>query len=221
MFRKTIENINKLSEAGFATITLRINVDKNNKDEFIPLKEMLTKQIANYGKRVFIAPAFIEETESNKCDNEVICHLSNKQKNDFMMQLVNEHQYLHPSIYPGNMLYECPVRCNNSWVISPDAGLYKCWEVVGDEKYKVGYLDEEGIPFITNEKVLMWYLEGADPIVDAQCSECSFYPACGGGCIHKRLLNKYSGTSYNTCIYAKNNTESFIKIYSDYAKENC
>ena len=218
VFQKTIDNIIETSKADFATITLRVNIDKNNKEEFIPLKNALSEKIPNFGKKVFVAPAFIEESEYNKCDNELICQLSQEQRTEFIAQLIHDHHYLHPLVYPSNMLYECPIRCNNSWVICPDGSLYKCWEVVGDEKYKVGSIDKNGIPCITDEKVLVQYLEGADPLTDSTCYNCNFYPACGGGCIHKRILNKYHGTHFNTCIYAKENPENFISLYKDYTK---
>jgi len=111
------------------------------------------------------------------------------------------------------LLYECPVRCDNSWVICPDGSLYKCWEIAGNEDFKVGYINNDGTITITNESLLLQYLEGADPLSDNNCIKCKTYPICGGGCVHARIMKKYYNAKVNTCAYSKDFIEKFISVY--------
>ena len=99
--------------------------------------------------------------------------------------------------------------------------LYKCWEIVGRDDYKVGYINANGEAVITNERVLFQYLEDADPINDLTCQECTMYPVCGGGCVHRRISHKNKIIANMPCMYAKENLESFLKLfYNAYQKRN-
>lgn len=215
VFRKTINNIIKLSNEEFAKINIRVNIDNHNKQEFLPLYEYLAKEIPNFGKNVFVSPAFIADSPTKGCDKNEICVLSRKQISDFVVRLQKKHQFYHPLLYPSNILYECPVRNDNSWVICPDGSLFKCWEVVGIEDFKVGHLDENGEIVVTNESLLFQYMEGADPLSDKNCINCKTYPICGGGCVHARIMKKYHKAKVNPCAYAKNYLEKFLSAYYD------
>lgn len=221
VFSKTIDNIINLVNEDFANVNIRVNIDNYNKSEFVPLMKFLSKKIPQIGKRVFIIPAFIESTENNNCNNEQLCLFSKRQIVDFVTDLYERSSYLHPIIYPGNVLYECPVRNVNSWVIGPDNSLYKCWEIVGRDEYKVGYINANGEAVITDERVLFQYLADADPINDLTCQECTMYPVCGGGCVHRRISHKKKIIANMPCMYAKENLESFLKLfYNAYQKKN-
>lgn len=215
VFRKTINNIIKLSNEEFAQINIRVNIDNHNKQEFLPLYEYLAKEIPNFGKNVFVSPAFIADSPTKGCDKNEICVLSRKQISDFVVRLQKKHQFYHPLLYPSNILYECPVRNDNSWVICPDGSLFKCWEVVGIEDFKIGHLDENGEIVVTNESLLFQYMEGADPLSDKNCINCKTYPICGGGCVHARIMKKYHKAKVNPCAYAKNYLEKFLSAYYD------
>lgn len=213
VFQKTIHNIIKLSVENFANINIRVNLDNKNKNEFLPLYKYLSDAIPNFGKNVFVNPAFILESVTKGCDKNEICVLSRRQISNYVIELQKKHQFNHPLLYPSNILYECPVRCDNSWVIGPDGSLYKCWEIAGDEEFKVGHINNDGTMTITNETLLLQYLEGADPLSDNKCVKCKTYPICGGGCVHARIMKKYYNAKVNTCAYSKDYLENFLSVY--------
>jgi uncharacterized protein len=219
-FQKTVENIINLLKANFATVAIRVNLDENNKDEFVPLYQYLSCVIPNFGKNMYVYPAFINNYNNAEiCQNNNICHLSHDKQIDFIYKLYEKYGYMHSAIYPTNILYECPIRHLNSWVIAPDATLYKCWEIAGDKDFEVGYINEDGVPIITNEQAYFRYLEGADPLTDEVCMACHLYPVCGGGCIQARIKNMYFNDTVNHCIFAKDNIEGFLKIYYNQYKK--
>lgn len=213
VFQKTIQNIIKLSNENFTIVNIRVNLDNNNKNEFLPLYKYLSEIIPNFGKNVFVNPAFILDSVTKGCDKNEICVLSRKQISNYVIELQKKHQFSHPLLYPSNILYECPVRCDNSWVICPDGSLYKCWEIVGNEEFKVGHINDDGTMTITNESLLLQYLEGADPLSDNKCIKCKTYPICGGGCVHARIMKKYHNAKVNTCAYTKDYIEKFLSVY--------
>lgn len=218
VYKKTIENIVMACEANFANINIRVNIDKNNQLEFTPLKEHILSLIPDKN-RLRIAPAFIQVTPNNPCENGCLSVLSNNEMVNYVEELFHTSGYLHSIVYPSNMLYECPVRNWNSWVIGPDAELYKCWEVVGDKQYEVGHINDDGTLTISNEKVLYQYLEDADPFVDKTCSDCSLYPACGGGCVHRRIQYQSGIIKDQPCTLIKNNLEKFLSLFYEYSEE--
>lgn len=213
VFQKTIQNIIQLSNENFANINIRVNLDNKNKHEFLPLYKYLYNTIPNFEKNVSVHPAFLLESTTKGCDKNEICVLSRRQISNYVIELQKKHQFSHPLLYPSNLLYECPVRCDNSWVICPDGSLYKCWEIAGNEDFKVGYINNDGTITITNESLLLQYLEGADPLSDNNCIKCKTYPICGGGCVHARIMKKYYNAKVNTCAYSKDFIEKFISVY--------
>jgi uncharacterized protein len=117
-------------------------------------------------------------------------------------------------IYPSNSISECAaIRNKNSCAISAQCDVYKCWEIVGNEDYKVGELTDKGIQ-ITNPILLNRYLYGADPFEDEECKDCFSFPICGGGCPHKRIENKFNKQNFNLCSRFRDNFEEYLLLRS-------
>ena len=66
---------------------------------------------------------------------------------------------------------------------------------------------------ITNEKVLLDYLVGADPFNDSSCIKCKLLPVCSGGCPHARLQAEKNGLKHAVCPPIKNNLKSFLILH--------
>lgn len=80
-----------------------------------------------------------------------------------------------------------------------EGSVYKCWEVIGNKKYKIGEIKENGEIYITNKMLLNKYLYGADPFEDIACQQCFSLPICKGGCPHKRIENKFNNNDFYCC----------------------
>ncbi len=155
-------------------LTIRIGVDKDNKETYYEAQEFFKNRYSN--RNINVAPAlFIETTKS--CVET--CISSKKEKMAFYTDLAKKTS-LRNFIYPSDNVEECAVRNFNSWVIDPKGDVYKCWEIIGNEHFKVGNIDENGMN-ITNQMNLNRYLYGADPLEDPNCRECQLLPICSGG----------------------------------------
>lgn len=173
-------------------LTIRIGVDKDNKEDYYEAQEFFRNRYSN--KNISVVPAFIIETSKSCVES---CISNEKEKLDFYKDLTKKTS-LKDFIYPSNNVEECAVRNSNSWVIDSKGDVYKCWEIIGNDNYKVGHIDASGL-HLTNQKILYRYLYGADPLEDANCRECQFLPICSGGCPHKRIENKFNHKQFSVC----------------------
>lgn len=115
--------------------------------------------------------------------------------------------------YPDSSFTECSIRNKHTFTIDPEGYLYKCWEIIGDQKYAIAKLDSEGTIQSIDQKILNRYLYAADPLEDKTCSKCPYLPICFGGCPHKRIENIFKDKHYDTCTYLKGSLKEFIKIH--------
>ena len=192
-------------------LAIRVNIDKNNQKEFYQLYAFFRDRYPN-NKNIFLVPAFITVTTKNTCKDS--CLISNIEKfsvfKDFSQTMKNVNL-----IYPNNHMHECAARNPTMWVIAPNGDLYKCWEIIGDRKYKIGELTEDGIK-ITDHKQLNRYLYGADPFEDKSCQQCFSLPICHGGCPHKRIENKFNHQDYDLCTHFKKNIDDYLLLRHQY-----
>ncbi|MDR2835182.1 MAG: SPASM domain-containing protein [Bacteroidales bacterium] len=114
--------------------------------------------------------------------------------------------------------YECMTRPFNSYFISAEVGLYKCWENIEHENTVVEKLNNDESVKITNELIYTRYLRGADYIENQDCLNCFFFPICEGACPDKRLRNQFSDACFDLCIGCKDNIEEMLDNYYELKK---
>ena len=200
-FSKIIDNIDTLKQINPAIeVTVRVNVDRNNKDDFIKLYKMFnSKQYKNFS----ISLAFVQNLSGDvRCENI----MERTEQSDFVMNLYQSYGLDFSFIYPRHERYECAIRNKNSLVIGPEGELYKCWNDVGDVTKIVGNIDGA----IENQDLLLRYLVGADPFEDPKCKSCILLPVCGGGCPYLRIKNEFEGKDVNSCPLIKDNLNEFL-----------
>lgn len=198
-FDKILANLVNLSQlAPNIHIGIRVNLDLENKDEFISIYNTITQlQLKN----VSIHPAFVKDHTGN-CTT---CALSSKEQYIYIKELYEKFHISFSRFYPSNDRYECGVRNPNAIVIGPSGELYKCWNDVGNKDKIYGSIFGE----ITNEKILLDYLIGADPFDDEKCRSCTLLPVCSGGCPYERL-ELWKRKTVNTCPLMKENIEEYL-----------
>ena len=137
-----------------------------------------------------------------------------KEQVDYILDLTYNHKiptgWIH---YPSNLFYECAIRNYNTYGIDPDGFLYKCWEIIGDKKYAVAKLTEQGGIQILNNTMLNRCLYASDPLDDIICKKCSYLPLCNGGCPFHRIKNEFEECSIENCTNYKGRLLDFFKIY--------
>lgn len=161
-------------------------------------------------KNISVVPAFIIETTKSCMES---CISNQQEKLEFYKDL-SKKTSSKDLIYPSNNVEECAIRNLNSWVIDSKGDAYKCWEIIGNNKYKVGYIDENGM-HITNQKILNRYLYGADPLEDNKCRKCQLLPICSGGCPHKRIENKFYHKQFKVCTRFLDCLDDYLLIRNE------
>ena len=179
-FDKIVKNI-KLLETYNNKIhcIIRINIDKENIQKIEELLKYLKKQNLNKIRIDFGVVHSTTEVCSNyniKCfeDNELGPVLDN------LWNLAEQYKYMkYPRIRRKDVF--CGLYNENNFAISPKGELYKCWEMVGIEKHKIGDIDNNGSVNNINNCFYDWM--SINPLQNQICSNCKYLPLCGGGCI--------------------------------------
>lgn len=213
-FSRTISNIDLVAKlAPEIKINIRVNLDKNNSQDYVKLFELITNRYKN-NPNISILPAFTLENQVIN-DNLLKSTLFTRiERSKFIIELFKQYKIATPfSQYPRNGFVECSIRNKNVLVVDPEGYIYKCWEIIGNKDYAVGKLDVEGKIINTNYILLNRYLYGADPLESKACSSCEYLPICAGGCPHSRIENEYYEKHKDTCTHLKGFLPDILKIH--------
>lgn len=164
-------------------ISLRINVDKNNKEEAFELLDF----ISNSPISRFVAPYIAGVYDHKDVNNEYTLTTEeyNELRNRFVEACIDKGYEIDYSVfYPRYITSNCVCDRINSGVIDPEGNIYKCWEEIGEESVCVG---EVGRNPISNLPKRYFDYMLFDPTLDKKCSKCIILPVCmGGGCPLRR-----------------------------------
>lgn len=159
---------------------IRINVDKANIEETKKLLFFLGKDGINLTKCgvdfgiVRGSTAACSAYSGNCFSDHEIGDLLER------LWLEAENQGFSLRTLPMQRWMYCGLYSDNQYTITPDCGVYKCWEHAGIEEHLMGRLDENGA--IINMQFAFFNWMSKNPLENSQCRECVYLPACGGGC---------------------------------------
>ncbi|WP_300411095.1 radical SAM protein [Lagierella sp.] len=198
-FDSIIKNLTEINDI-CPDINIRINIDRNNLKELDELIALI-KEIDLNNKYY----PYLGRIESyNDIYNKDLCFNMNdfyQIQRDFAKKYYkNELLNLYPSL-KGNF---CCADCINSFVVSHDGYLYKCWSDLGTRSKAVGKLVDGDIKYF--RKPYYYNLINYDPTDDDSCKKCKFLPICMGGCPYERIIN-----NKKQCLKKTKNMHSFIK----------
>jgi len=215
-FDKIIFNIKNLLLFSNTTIIVRVNIDENNKEDYINVCKYFTKTIEEqYYDRISIVPGFIDDINSCNTDS---CLFDRDRKSKFLIEIFNQYGVFPFNFYPSDERYECPTRNINTFTIGPKGEIYKCWNDVGKQDKIIGSLGS--VKHVdSNNNVLLKYLTSADPLEDENCKSCFHFPICGGGCPFERISKEFENKSNDTCDFMKDHIEDFLKIHLKLKKQ--
>lgn len=190
-------------------ILIRVNLTLNNIKDYSDLYHYVLNRFS--GTKVSIAPAFVLDRNggcaSSTDSSELI---SAKDYPKYILEL-SKHGIDSPQIrYPSHYFSECAIRNNLAISFDPQGFAYKCWEVIGNEKYSIGKLNMDGVLEQVNFQNLNRQLHGADPLSDPVCSKCAYLPICCGGCPIQRIQNEFENGKNICCTYYKNHIKEFM-----------
>ena len=207
-FERIIRNIALISSlTPEMKIIIRVNIDKENKEEYHQLYAYLHDRFPGLIYNIY--PGFVKKTYGRSEASEKNL-LSNKEQTEFLIDQYQRYKIMDRThFFPHSHYSECIARSINGYLVAPDGYLYKCWTDLGNQEEAVGHLSGKEM----NTDNLAKYMMGGDPFCDSKCQECYFLPVCGGGCPHQKLKNIFGETKTNLCHISKSQIENFIELY--------
>ncbi|MEO0212206.1 MAG: radical SAM protein [candidate division WOR-3 bacterium] len=200
-FWRIMENLK--SALGFIpNITIRINVDKENRPGAVQLLEILEneglkrKVEVNFAKTDSMNPVYVDE--KGTCFNRI------EYEEEMISFLTQAHERGWPLWSPVSpRISMCQSIMTNSNVVTPEGRLFKCWvEEFESPNAHIGSLWEEN-PM--NSNLLKW--NAWDPFEDTECRECRFLPLCMGGCTYRALHKE------KACEWTPESLEKGVKAF--------
>ena len=176
----------------FEGISVRVNCDKDNMDDF----KDIYNEIAKYDfHKVFVYASPIKSEGGchieSKCiptfdffDNEYR-QISQLNENDFYNYIFRKYPVLR-----GN---SCGADTVESMVIAADGNLYKCWSDIGNLKMCFGNINH--VEDIRLDKASVY--RQINPLENKKCKECKLLPICMGGCPYEVMHGKQCVCQYN------------------------
>lgn len=170
-FDKIINNLIEGKNHIPGEVSLRINVDKNNQDDFYELLKLLVDNDMN--SKIF--PYLGHVKNSNESYSDDLC-LTKKEYAHLSLDFDKRLSINPKNKYPTRKSVVCSADKFNAFVINSDGTLYRCWDDIGVKSSSAGHISSSEInDFFTNYLV-------HDPTLDERCSKCKFLPICMGSC---------------------------------------
>lgn len=177
-FGAILKAIEMLAAAGI-DVSCRMNVDKNNIDEY----DKLAKHFSG-NERINVHVGHLRDYEPLPtppfscftCEEFSKAELEAFKKSSYSISDLK-------SIFSRRQVF-CGACIDNSYVIDERCNVYKCWNSIGDESQVVFNLTEPQDNRPINYTTLCQYMN-CNPLNDPECSQCIWLPICGGGCIYE------------------------------------
>ena len=208
-FDKILHNIKiLLKELPQTKIAIRVNIDKNNKNDYYEVYTQL-KQLKN-SEKLYIYPGMIRIDDED--GTQLGCEsLLSMDKSNFYFEL-SEKKDIYVRFYPQLVRKGCTANAMNSYIIGPSGEIYKCWNDVSNESKIVGYIHKKEL---TNSDLLSKYIVGVSCFEDEKCKDCFLLPICSGGCAWYRMRNFFEQGKYDICTLYKDKV-TFNKCLETY-----
>lgn len=194
-------------------LAIRINVGLENKTSVEKLIKKMENDGLNKYENLIIGLGHLRPYKNSKISINRCLSTYNFSNYSLEFNRTLLQKKFKISVMPGYNL--CVAKSYNSYVISPDNLLYKCWEVVGDKKYSIGSI-EKGLDI---EKLILWLNENAYDKAESyeNCKNCLIFPYCFGGCpAYKIYEDAVMDKKYDFgCFQWRYNLKDFIRLFID------
>lgn len=215
-----LENILKSNEN--IQFNIRVNIDETNKNDIFDLiDDLIKRKIWPHKKNVFIYTALV--SSSNKTNYDWSKKEFTVLQDRIRRYLVDQYNKItHTNKAKLNFNYPIfggKTGCGysvfrNTWVISYNGDVFRCWESVGQKELAVGTMKDllKDFGHSIFEKVKL-----DNQIFERWgCFDCKFFPICGAGCPWDFL----PGGEERRCTEWKNGLEyRLLDQYKKFLKE--
>lgn len=187
-YDEILNNLKMLAAYEDVSISVRVNVDKENVHEIENILEMVSNLSEN--DNIVCYPGHVEAIEGCYKEEDCLNNEEYSQLSDEFNQTLKKKNMIpiFNKEYPRMQYGGCAATRMGSLIINADGKLYKCWNEIGDESHCVGKISNPS----WQEKYRAEYMKymSYDPTRDKTCMECKFLPLCMGGCPFKRVNHK-------------------------------
>lgn len=210
-YDRLINNIdNILNKLPDTQVSIRVNIDKANKDEFFDVYARLSERWKN--KKIKIYPGILRI--DNETKTNLACSVLSQSEAMELYYDLRQKQMIDGSIYPTLQHHEgCCATVVNSYIIGPDGEIYKCWNDVSNSDRIVGNIREQKI---RNTSLFYRYIIASKTCRNKACLDCSMLPICSGSCAYYRLRNIYEKGEYALCQCLQKEPEMLEKSLESY-----
>ena len=175
-------NLKLFKDTGLS-VSLRINVDKNNISTFDKLEREIYKlnnpKIECSPALVEVSSKHLDDAVSDNCftdDNSMGYYYANQ----YIKKYYNTHKLSDYSL----RLFFCEAEHHHSFAIDELGNVYKCWNSLGVDKDILCTVTDEDY----NPSVLSTFFS-RDPFTEDDCRDCPYIPICAGGCLMQKQLH--------------------------------
>ena len=185
-------------------VNVRINVDRQNMDEYHTLRSVVKKHYPSF----FVYPGIL--MNYNSCNSAVNCFANNMEVAEFMIEQYEKYGIDDMRFYPalkGTTI--CTAEGLNNNIVGVEGEIYLCLKDVGDKNEIAGSIFNGK----TNIKIVTDYYVKYFAYDDSSCKKCHILPLCGGGCTNLKYRNKKYNEAHDTCAQFKN--INILKKYLD------
>ena len=206
-FDKIVKNIDNLLPNWNGRLSIRVNVDRSNKKDFIEIYNWLTNRYEKYLDNIHIYPGIVHD--NNQINPTLSCFKNRDEEAEFLIEVYKTGKVNRLSFYPQKFIGTCIALNRNGFLIDPEGKVYKCWEDIGMEEYVVGNVDLKQ-PW-NNQLIAKYMIEGSY-LEDKECDECFFFPICDGGCPRIRIMLGRERKE-RLCSRFRNYLDKFLEIH--------
>ncbi len=194
-YDRIIKNIINISQKLPNTqLHIRVNIDKENKEDYFSIYKELNSLIKSNNVVVYPGILRLENEEKTMLVEPAF---SRRETSEFIYDITTRGFLNDERIFPMRSCAKtCTATCVNSYIIGASGEIYKCWNDVSDPKKIVGNIKDEQI---SNSSLYYRYHQGCMWYNDKQCKECFFMPICNGKCAWYNERNLYHSGKYNLC----------------------
>lgn len=192
-------------------ITVRINLDSDNINEFDKLLEILEQ--ADLIDKVLLFPCRINnEVKACQSSSESAISVPEFSKEQVKLYRKMIEKNAKVDYYPWPHAYTCCAISKNSILIAPNGDIYKCWNTIGDKRECLGNISNISAFDKTNNKWAKY-----EPITDEICVQCNILPICMSNCAYLKLGVDSQTKPEERCSEWKYKVEDLIRLkYLEY-----
>jgi uncharacterized protein len=175
-------------------LTLRVNLDKTNKDNYPDIFNYFTEKYQDRNWNLF--PEFVHNYNTENSPEM----MNREEKIAYLFNLIEEKIFSPEYLFSKEVGF-CMNKSKYSFAIAPDGGIYKCETNVGLKEYAIAHISEYAT--VLSRKIP--HVDDVNQYPLPKCLNCSLLPMCNYGCLNYQENER--------CHILKGHEEKFLLSY--------